>query len=1101
MKPLRSRALLTLLVLAAVLATAGGGLLLVQQRPALILPQAERLLSALLERELRVGEVERLELGADTFLQLKGLTIANPDWAPEPFLLSVEALSLRINLPSLWGDGPALLRELSAEGVAIDLRNPADREPNWYIPYLFEDDDEDGPWLSLLVGRAQVQDIQVNYRDGERDLHADIATAALERREPDTFLALRLEGALNQFPLSVQGAAGPEAALLSGRGLRLDLKLGLGELDLQARGEVADLERLTGADFELDVGAPRSRPLLELFGLGEMRDGPLKVTGRVRQAAEGIVLDLEGSLNEFELSARGGVGQPAALDDVDLTFRLAGPSAAEVGSLLGVAGLRALPFAASGRLLRDGELLQLENGELRAGEGRLTVAGRLPEFPGIQDWQADLNGSELDLSVLGAMLGLPGLPPVPASVNGTLRSRDDGVELVALALQSPKLDLRLEGVVGEEPGLRGTALTAAVSGAELSAFNAVLDSTRLPPEAFELSGNLAIDDSGWQLQDAHFVSPHLRATLSGSLDDPLEPRRVDGRLTLDSPDLAAALAAYGLPAAGLGPAPFQLSGALHRVQDGFDFSDLQGNLGALAFTGSGFLSDATDFAGSRLTLAAQAPSLATGLPFTALTGLPDQSAEAALEATYRPPLVEVPRLQLAVGGHRLTADLKVQQGADQPASASGRIALSGDTAETPLALISGQPDATYRLTAALQLDQARLAVEDIRAGIGRSDLSGRAALRFGEVPAVDANLRSATLYTELFPGAKAGDQQGTAPNAPSQRSGGARFFTVPSRAAMRDRMIPETPLDFAWLTGIDGRIRYRADRLILHEEQAVRLDVSLKADIEADKGILTARELNWARGALANGEARLSLDARGGANRFRLYLRTAGTPVLWLLAGTGEPPASPSSYLLELSGAGGTVREVAASLDGALLFGGEGALVSNAGLDLVMGDLLTSILDRLNPLQETREFTEIECHAGALQFDSGLLLLNPGIVTRTSDVDLFVNGALDLNDESLDLNFNSRARRGLGISASKLLTPYLKLAGNLSHPFLTVNPEGVVISGGAAVATGGLSLVAQSLWGRWVASAGNPCKRIIKQAEKVENSDFARLLREFRAAG
>ena len=51
-------------------------------------------------------------------------------------------------------------------------------------------------------------------------------------------------------------------------------------------------------------------------------------------------------------------------------------------------------------------------------------------------------------------------------------------------------------------------------------------------------------------------------------------------------------------------------------------------------------------------------------------------------------------------------------------------------------------------------------------------------------------------------------------------------------------------------------------------------------------------------------------------------------------------------------------------------------------------------------------------------------------------------------------------QKGLGLSVTDLVNPYVKLSGTLAKPSLTLDPEGVLLEGGTAVATAGISILA-----------------------------------------
>ncbi len=76
----------------------------------------------------------------------------------------------------------------------------------------------------------------------------------------------------------------------------------------------------------------------------------------------------------------------------------------------------------------------------------------------------------------------------------------------------------------------------------------------------------------------------------------------------------------------------------------------------------------------------------------------------------------------------------------------------------------------------------------------------------------------------------------------------------------------------------------------------------------------------------------------------------------------------------------------------------------------------------------------------------------------------------------------AKPRKGIGLSASAVTNPYLKLGGTLSKPSISVKPLGAAAATAAAWTTGGLSFLAKGFWDR--ATSGN---KICRQArEKAE---------------
>ena len=69
----------------------------------------------------------------------------------------------------------------------------------------------------------------------------------------------------------------------------------------------------------------------------------------------------------------------------------------------------------------------------------------------------------------------------------------------------------------------------------------------------------------------------------------------------------------------------------------------------------------------------------------------------------------------------------------------------------------------------------------------------------------------------------------------------------------------------------------------------------------------------------------------------------------------------------------------------------------------------------------------------------GVLQADPGIVVQTDKMNIASHGVIDFRTEALDLNFKTGARKGIGISAAEFINPYIKVAGTLGDPKLTLD--------------------------------------------------------------
>jgi len=117
----------------------------------------------------------------------------------------------------------------------------------------------------------------------------------------------------------------------------------------------------------------------------------------------------------------------------------------------------------------------------------------------------------------------------------------------------------------------------------------------------------------------------------------------------------------------------------------------------------------------------------------------------------------------------------------------------------------------------------------------------------------------------------------------------------------------------------------------------------------------------------------------------------------------------------------------------------------------------------------------------AADFVAGKMKLSP-IVIQTDQITAFSEGEIDLASEQINLNFRTVPRKGLGISASSVVNPFFRIGGTLLNPSLQLDVTRGAISGGAMVATAGLSVLFKSVSDRWLTSK-DPCGDARKSIE------------------
>jgi len=1132
----------------------------------------EEAVSRVLNRDLQIGEVLEAELGWDSYLLARDVSLSNPAWAEEPDFARAGRLLVRMNIPSTWRDGPILITELELTDARVSLLAPEGQAANWDFwpgddgvresldePEL---DEKLQPIFPIHISDGRIHSGVLVFRDADRDVALSIEELVLRETRDDALIYLDLDGVINEIPLTVQGRLGPAAALLTWRDVSLDLTASLGKLALQARGTIDDLENFSGPDLHLKISAPQSRPLLDLLGLEEVRDGPFNFEGHITDGHPGLAVEVVGALEEFHIQISGKLADPLNVDGVDVAFALDGPSMEEVGEIFDLQGLPEQPYNISGKLLRQGTDLTLRQGVFEAGAGRLTIEGRLPHFPGIDDWEMEVASSGFNLQMLGPLVGAQGLPEIPYDIKGSLAADDEGVELVDLRIHGPHSILILNGTVGDAPDFFDSRMKLELRGADLASMGLWLGLHDLPAAEFLVSGQVSLSDLGWQLSDGIFTTQGLKLDMSAELDKLPEPASMAVTFKLDSENLVQTLTLFGLESAGAPALPLMVSGNLSgspdnvqldevtvdlgksqaRVSgivgppatlstldllvefktpdllqllpsiedetlpqlpvdgrsqlvmstDGIGIEEFQGKLADTSIALNGLFNIEPPYNNSDFSLSAEGPDLGRVLGPLLERDLPVTPFQVSLDAKFESGGVQIERLEATVAEAKLSAKLSMAN-LDDPASARGNIQLAGSSSQKLAQFMnfeSVMPDSDYSVSVGIrQSPDEWLHLDPIAVQWGHGDLTGKLDFRPGDIPTINANLHSKYINLPfLFPDLDELEKQEAA-RVDGGRTADTRMATGElTKKELKERVISDEPLDFSWLKKVQADIKYQVDEVYSRDDAKSRA----LYDISIANGVLSSRQMSW-DGTFVSGDTELTIRALEAGAEIDLYLDYQRIPLLQLLGGRPRYDAD-AFYRAQISTKGNSFRELAKNSNGALIFQGGGGRIDNKGMDLILGDALEEILNRLNPFSETDPTTKVVCHAGAITVKDGKMAVAPGLVLRTDKMDVAIGGSIDLHREKLDLVFNTRSRKGIGISAGKAITPYFKISGTMANPRLAIDPKGVALSGSAAVATAGLSILAEGLWDRWIATAKNPCEGLISKISKENKRAYKVLL-------
>jgi uncharacterized protein involved in outer membrane biogenesis len=1093
-------------------------------------PQVERFVMEETGREFAIDGDFSVDLARHTTVIARDVRFGNAEWAESENMVTVGRIEVRVDLWSLLS-GPVVVELIDLDDTEILLINPGDTDPNWKLPIDAGPDEDDAgeePGLGVLFTQIDVDRLQVHLDSVERDraLHLVIDSLDQAHREDD-YLDLELRGSLDGRRVEIDGEFGTWEALLAGKDFAADVDAVLDTFTLSARGRVDDVANLRRPDFEFTAYGPDIDDLTRMLGLGEEGEGDIKLSGRLAPVESGpLLLKVEGNLGLTEIDALGEVADLQSLEKLRLQVTASGPDLGRVLQLAGIHQVRESPFM----LKFDGEM---EDGRFDVREATMVFAeahvegkAQFPHFPSIDDAVISLQIEGPDIERFRYITGMPGAASGPFSLGFTIDVREDGVEVLELVTKTSLGELQANGSIGDPDTLLGTEFNVRVRTESLAMLAGAYGVEEMPDKPAEITGAAQYTKAGIRTKGpVSVVIDGDSAEVEGLIALRSGIEGTDVTVKAAGGDLAALVAMFA-EATGVPALPYEVNGRLHVRDEGFRFTAIRGSLGTASVSGEGLLVPAEMIAGSWFDVVASGPDLAEALESASDLQIRPGPFELQGKVVFRGDLMELSKVRLDRESGDLRLDLTIgidtpQQYLDFDVAANGRdvrsvlrgtgsfeafeqpfsitargmlrgphwtfdkldaaigeatVTAAGDlefvdakaTTQFDFALnipslaslgtIDGRrfQDQAFSVSANVTGGNGLLTAEKIDIRIGASDINGKVLVGKGDIPEIDIDVYSDRLvFRPLLEDAE----------------------PVAEPEFEDDRLIPNVAMPVEALRKLNGSIdidigELQRQALFLRDIELDarlrdgRLDVSM-ARFKARSGELLSRA--WYDASAEIGSASLDVIARD----FAFGMTEANVDLL--MKGDLD---------IGLRTTGNDLRSMAGNANGVVYIDTRGGRVeSNEQIRAIYGDMLEETLNTINPFRETDEYTEFECIIVPLSIDDGMITGAPSMLASTDKIRFVVQGSVDLKSEKIRIGVRSTPRRIVSFSAAELVNPYLQVVGTLSSPRLAVDEAGVLITGGAAVATGGLSLLAKGLWDR-LSKSGDACKQMSGQALK-----------------
>ncbi len=263
------------------------------------------------------------------------------------------------------------------------------------------------------------------------------------------------------------------------------------------------------------------------------------------------------------------------------------------------------------------------------------------------------------------------------------------------------------------------------------------------------------------------------------------------------------------------------------------------------------------------------------------------------------------------------------------------------------------------------------------------------------------------------------------------------------------------------------------------------LEVDWHADeVRARRGVARKVEL---QGTVDDGRLTIDIhsdEANGGALALNVELDAQADPPRAEVRGMlndvrpdAVPGRAPLTAFVNLSGTSTSEAAFASTATGQLyLASGRGETTwGSAGLGLLAGDLVQTVIQSLVP--RGQRTNRVSCAVAYAEVADGRIATPAALVMRTPKANIVMRAQADLRRETISAQFDFTSRTGAGISLGNVLSSTMKLRGPLTAPKVVPNTNRIAWRYGAAIATGGLSLLGESVFKRLVADR-RPCQTL-----------------------
>jgi len=987
-----------------------------------------------------------------TRIVAEDVALSNPKWESGSELIRVNNLLVEFDLWSLFTE-PFVVETLQVTGIRARLEVSAEGNTNW-VPSIVDEPSKDDSEFNtdrIAFKVVQIDAVEFVYVDAQRPRPI---VALLEHLsvspDPNDILDLDLRGVINELPLWADGKLGPWQNFLDGQDITADFDLTLGPVTLALDGTVGDLTRLRGVELNGVFNGPEISNVLVKLGLPPFAAGRFEVGAELRQFESGHQVRIDGNLGEIEILASGNIDSLLHPQKAGYDFSVSGPDARHVAELFGFDEVPGGAFQITGDYSRDARTLTFKDTLVRIGPNSVSLNGELDLSNRIPDVDVSLLAAGPDFSILGPFISVSGLPAESFSIDGRIRKSGSTWEAQSVDVVVGEHRLSIDGQV--EVGSLSTAeLVLRATGPDISVVQDFTDLKGVPPRAYDVDATFRSDPAGIIIDSGKGAFGDNHIEVDGVVGVRAGMNGTALKIRAQGPELHNIALLTGVPHLPAGP--FEVSGDIRIDRGGLIIDNSIATAGTIQGAASGRIGLGSEAGNFDLNLEIQGSDVSqlaaldwlqnlAGEPFTVEGNIENSETDLTLSEA-----------QLQIGENLFTANGTLSL---QPESNDSDLAFSAaGPSLKEIGMIFGTDillARAFNVSGEFSGTPNGFAMQNFLLHVGDEDLYGSFDADLREKPRLSGTLKSSFLDISERLQQVAQEEKPGAKDKGKPKDGG-RFFS-------------DEPLDTQWLQAADVDLELTVDRFKANALEVTNIQIGM----QLQDGALNIDPIRL-RDEPGSIDGKFSLVPENGSYSLGASLAIDNVH-LGVMAPKEQDRSTlpPISGQWQLRGHGESVRSIMASSNGKISLRQGAGKVKEIGGARIFGDLLLQVFRTLNPKRKADAYRAVDCAIYDIGIAAGIATIDRFAI-QTDKLTVVASGKVELESEKVAMTFRAKPREGLGVSVGGLVNSFIKLGGTLGRPKLQVDPKGTVVTGGVAVATGGLSLLAKGLFDRLSAQA------------------------------